>query len=109
MNARAGVIKLFLKFENVIVPGNKLEWPPAANVLKLFCPQFTNFRNKLEGWSLASCLVKCLWVRPGAYPRVEQLKVSSLGSATAAALPANIKLGWKTLQGTNTLPYYENS
>ncbi len=32
-----------------------------------------DFRNKPECLSLASLssLVKCLWVRPGAYPRVE--------------------------------------
>ncbi len=24
------------------------------------------------------------------------------------ALPTNIRLGWKALPGTNTLPYYEN-
>ncbi len=32
-----------------------------------------NFRNKLEGLSLAglSSLVQCLWVRSGAFPRVE--------------------------------------
>ncbi len=37
---------------------------------------FTNFRNKLECLSQAtlSSQVKCLWVRPGAYSRVEHLK-----------------------------------
>ncbi len=39
-------------------------------------------------------------VRSGAYPRVEHLK--------ACSLPANIRLGWKGLPGTNTLAYYEN-
>ncbi len=53
------------------------------------------FRNKLECLSLAirSSLVLCLWVRPGAYPRVQHLKGASLGSA----LTPNIKLGWKGL------------
>jgi hypothetical protein len=46
-------------------------------------------------------------VRPGAYPRVEQLKGASLG--LAPALPANIKLDWIGFPGTNTLAYYENS
>ncbi len=67
-----------------------------------------DFHNKLECLSLAtiSSLVYCLWVRPGAHPRVEHLKCSSLRKALA--LPANIRLGWKGLPGTNTLAYYEN-
>jgi len=44
-------------------------------------------------------------VRPEAYPRVEHLKGASLGYALA--LPANIRLGWKGLPGTNALAYYE--
>jgi hypothetical protein len=44
--------------------------------------------------------------KAGAYPRVENLKGSSLGQAPT--LPANIRLGWKGLPGTNTLAYYEN-
>ncbi len=51
-----------------------------------------------------SSLVKCLWVRPGAYPRVELKKGASLGQAPA--LPAKIRLGWKRLPVTNTLSYY---
>jgi len=47
-----------------------------------------------------------MWVRPGAYPREEHLKVVSLGQAPA--LLANIRLGWKGLPGTNTLAYYKN-
>ncbi len=45
-------------------------------MIKLFCPPFADFRNKLERLSLASIssLVKRLWVRPRAYPRVEHLK-----------------------------------
>jgi hypothetical protein len=37
-------------------------------------------KNKLECLSLAglTSLVKCLWVRPGAYPREEYLKGASL-------------------------------
>jgi len=35
------------------------------------------------------------------------LKGASLGQATA--LPANIRLGWKGLPGTNTLAYYIKS
>ncbi len=66
---------------------------PVANVIKLF----TNIRNKFKCLSPAdlSSLVLCLWVMPGAYPRVEHLKV------------ANSRLGWKGLPGTNTLAYYE--
>jgi hypothetical protein len=43
---------------------------------------------------------------PGAYPRMELLKGASLGHTVA--LPANIRLGWKGLLGTNTQAYYEN-
>jgi len=45
-------------------------------------------------------LVKRLCVRPGAYSRVEHLKVASL--RCALALLANIRLGLKSLSGTNT-------
>jgi hypothetical protein len=38
---------------------------------------------------------------------VEHLKGAS--SRWAPALPANIRLGWKGLPGTNTLVYCENS
>jgi hypothetical protein len=38
---------------------------------------------------------------------MEHLKGSSMG--LAPALPTNIRLGWKSLQGTNTLAYYEDS
>ncbi len=49
------------------------------------------FHDKLEHLSLASLsnLVECLWVRPGAYPRLEHRKGASLGKALA--LPANIR------------------
>ncbi len=56
---------------------------------------------------LSSLLVYCLRARPGVYPRVEHLKGSSIG--WAPALPTNIRLGWKRLQGTNTLAYREHS
>ncbi len=44
-----------------------------------------------------------MFVRPGAYPIVEHL------ARYALVLPANIRLGWKGLPGTNTQAYYENS
>ncbi len=52
---------------------------PRSNVIKLFM----DVNNKLYCFSLASCssLVYCLWARPGAYPRVEHLKGSSIGKA----------------------------
>ncbi len=64
-----------------------------------------NFRNKQACSSLTSpsSLVLCLWARQGAYPREEQQKVSSIG--LAPDLPTNIRLGWKSLPGTNTLAY----
>ncbi len=49
-------------------------------------------------------LVQCLWVRPGAYPRVEPLKGVSLG--WASTLPTNTIQSYKDLQGTNTLANY---
>jgi len=48
----------------------------------------------------------CLWVRPGAYPKVGYLKGTSHGYAQA--LLKNIRLGWKVLPGAKTLAYYEN-
>jgi hypothetical protein len=45
-------------------------------------------------------------VRPGTHPEMEHLKGPSLWRALA--LHANIRLGWKSLPVTNTLPYYEN-
>ncbi len=47
-----------------------------------------------------------MWVRPGAYHRVEYLKGASLG--LAPTLPANIRQGWKGFPETNTLAFYEN-
>jgi hypothetical protein len=64
-----------------------------------------NKPDKLAYLSLESLssLVQCLWVRPGAYTRVEYLKGASLGSAPA--LPANIILVWKryTMDKHNSL------
>jgi hypothetical protein len=48
----------------------------------------------------------CLWVRPRAYLRLENLKGALLW--LAPALRANIKLGWKGLPGANTLAYNEH-
>ncbi len=43
-----------------------------------------------------------------AYPKVKYLSdVPLLGRPLA--LPINVRLGWKVLQGTNTLAYYEYS
>ncbi len=41
--------------------------------------------------------VYCLWSRPGAYPRAEHLKDSSIGQPPV--LPTNIRIGWKGLPG----------
>ncbi len=62
---------------------------PGANVIKLFCPLFTNSCNKLMCLSVEShySLVLCLWVRPGAFPRMEHLKDASLGQSQP--LPQN--------------------
>jgi hypothetical protein len=43
----------------------------------------------------------CLWLGPGAYPRVEHQKGASL--RPAAALRANIRIVWKGLPGINIL------
>ncbi len=45
--------------------------------------------------------------KDGAYTKVEHLKIASLRKALA--LPANVRLGWKGLLGTNTLAYYDIS
>jgi hypothetical protein len=58
-----------------------------------------DFCNKLEGLSLENYFQPCLMF---------------VGKARAPlvfpdlALPANIRLGWKGLPGTNTLAYYKN-
>ncbi len=48
-----------------------------------------------------------LWVRPGAYSKVDLLKVVLLGYVVA--LPVNIRLGWKGLPGINNRAYYDHS
>ncbi len=65
--------------------------------------QFTDFRNKLECFSLASLsiLVKYLRVRPEP-TQVKHLSGAPLQSCPRA-LPANIRIGWKGSTGTNTL------
>jgi hypothetical protein len=50
--------------------------------------------------------VLCLWVRPGAYPRVEHLKGFLLGQAPD--LLTIIVLGFKGLQGTEALAYFSS-
>jgi hypothetical protein len=54
-----------------------------------------------------SSIVYCLWVRPEAYPTAEHMKIA-LAEYTLA-LFSNIRLGWKSLPGTNSLAYSENS
>jgi hypothetical protein len=48
---------------------------PGRNFIKLFTAVYYTFLKKLTCLSVAglSSLVKCLWVRPGAYLRVEHL------------------------------------
>jgi hypothetical protein len=67
-----------------------------------------NVCNKLDYLTREdlSSLVECFQVRPGAYPRVEQLKGASL--AKALALLENFRLGWKALPRTNNLGYYDH-
>jgi hypothetical protein len=67
-----------------------------------------NFCNKLECLLLASLsnLVHCLLERPGAYPRVEHIKVTSFG--WVPALPTNIGQGGKSFPGTSTPAYYRH-
>jgi hypothetical protein len=48
----------------------------------------------------------CLWAKTGP-TQVKQLSGTPLWSRPLA-LPTNIRLGWKSLPGTNTLAYYEN-
>jgi hypothetical protein len=67
--------------------------------------QLTNGPNMLECLFLARLygLVLCLWVRPGAYHRLEHLKDASL--RLAQFLHSNIRLVLKGLPGANTLAY----
>jgi hypothetical protein len=67
------------------------------------------FNNRLCD-SLASWedtgLCSDLWVRPGAFPRVDHMKCASFWQHLA--ILANIRPGWKGLSGTNTLAYCEH-
>ncbi len=82
---------------------------PGSNVKKLFCPQFTNFRNKLECLSLASFYSRpyCLQVK------TEPISVEHLSGTPLLGwllvLSANIRLGWKGLTKKNPLAYYKHS
>jgi hypothetical protein len=70
---------------------------PRAQCYKTFWPMFSDLDNNLECLSKASLFspFQCLLVRPTAYPRVDHLKVASLGKAPA--LPSNIRLGCEDL------------
>jgi len=70
---------------------------PGANVIQLFTVVIYNFCNKMESLLLASLstLVYRLWVRPGAYPRVEYLEGVSYGYAPT--LLAKTIVYWKGL------------
>ncbi len=57
--------------------------------------------------AIFSSIVYCLWVRTEAYPSAEHMK--SALPEQALALSSNIRLGWKSLPGKNTVAYYENS
>jgi hypothetical protein len=72
---------------------------PGPNVIKLFCPYFMIFRNKLDCLFLAILfsLVLCLWVKARNFPRTEQLKGDPIRWAPALLL--NIRLGYKGLPG----------
>ncbi len=61
---------------------------------------FSSSSNKLERQSQANLfrLYKCLWVRSGAYPRVDHLKVSPFGQTLT--MYVNIRLGCKSLPNT---------
>jgi hypothetical protein len=69
------------------------------NVMKRFTAEILNFRYNFEYISpeSLSSRAQCLQITQGAYPRLEHLKVDSLEQALA--LLANIRLGWKGLQG----------
>jgi hypothetical protein len=62
-------------------------------------------------WPKILCLLvagfSSLWVRAGAYYRVEHLKGVSL--VKAVALPANIRLEWKDVSRSNTKAYLPHS
>ncbi len=74
----------------------------------LLSSKLRNGPNKLECLFLAGfpSLVKCLWVRPVAYLRVDLLISVLLGQALS--LNTNIRQGYKCLLGTNILAYLSN-
>jgi hypothetical protein len=72
-------------------------------LLKFLQPQFMNVRNKLECLPLT---ILGLWVRPGAYTKVDYPKGVLLW--LASALLTNIRLHWKCLPVTNALAYNED-
>ncbi len=78
---------------------------PEPNIIKLFTAVIKKYFIKLEcfPWSAFPTLL----VRSRAYPRKGLLSDAPL--AEALALFGNIELGWKGLQGTNTLAYYKHS
>jgi hypothetical protein len=65
-----------------------------------------SFHNKLECLSMTSFyrLVYCLWARAGANP-IERIRFFNRVTSSHT----DIRLGWKGLQVTNTLTYYEHS
>ena len=90
---------------NKSVPGKLRGLHPGTNVIQLFTAVF--FRNKLvfvPGKLFPTRLV--FTVKGGAYPSETPFCFSTQGVGTA--LLSNIRLEWKFLPGTNTLPYYEH-
>jgi len=47
-------------------------------VKSFLLPQFTSVRNRICDLEGLSSLVRCLWLRPGVYPRSEHLKDASV-------------------------------
>ncbi len=79
---------------------------PGANVIKLlFARNFSDFRNKVECLSLESFFQPSLMF-VGEARSLPYNGAPESFIVQAPALPANIRLGWKILPGTNTLAYY---
>ncbi len=117
---------------NFLIEGlNPVHFAPGTCTIKHFTVVIYGFSVTSQSFlplTSLSSLVQCLWVRPGAYHRVEHLKSASLVSfrkvspgayprvgylkgaslGQAPALPANTRLGCKGLSGTNTLAYCGN-
>jgi hypothetical protein len=80
-----------------------------ANLIK----PFTDISYDFSKYAGAFFLTKRLQLsqmfadKARSFPRVEHLKIASLGQDLA--LPTNIKLGWKGLAWTNALAYFEKS